>query len=341
MDSVAQLDESERALLFSETAARVGVAPWVAEKDFWICWALGSLFSLPEGHPSLLFKGGTSLSKVFRVIHRFSEDIDLSVHRGDLGFHGDRDPESASGKVRKQLLKELEQETLQYVAERLEPELIRRFTEVLGPPDAWKLTREEETPNLVFVYPKSTDGTEAVAYASQTVLMEIGARSDHSPAGDHRVAPYAYEHYPDYFSAPHCEVRVLDPRRTFWEKATILHAHVHGGPDRAERDHLARHYYDVFMLSRTQLGRDALEDLSLLERVAVHKGIYFNASWARYQEAQLGTLRLVPPDDVEEVIRKDYRTMRSSGFFYGPDPPEFDAILEGLGELEVAINRHL
>jgi predicted nucleotidyltransferase component of viral defense system len=95
MDKVAVLARSDRQALFGQTAAALGVANTIIEKDFWVCWTLKRLFELQkEGAPTLVFKGGTSLSKVFGAIRRFSEDIDLSFDRAELGYSGDRDPES-------------------------------------------------------------------------------------------------------------------------------------------------------------------------------------------------------------------------------------------------------
>jgi predicted nucleotidyltransferase component of viral defense system len=94
VDKVALLDASDRAALFGETGAARGIVNTIVEKDFWVCWTLKRLFELQNADtPTLIFKGGTSLSKAFGAIRRFSEDIDLSFDRADLGYTGDRDPE--------------------------------------------------------------------------------------------------------------------------------------------------------------------------------------------------------------------------------------------------------
>ncbi len=94
MDKVAKLNAVQRRELFSETAARMNLLPGLIEKDFWVCWTLKHLFSIPEFESHLLFKGGTTLSKIFRVIQRFSEDIDLAVDWEMLGFRGERSPQA-------------------------------------------------------------------------------------------------------------------------------------------------------------------------------------------------------------------------------------------------------
>lgn len=338
MDSVAVLDADERRVLFTETATRAGFAPWIAEKDFWVCWALAQLFALPEHRPRLLFKGGTTLSKVFRVIERFSEDIDLSVNRVDLGFVGDHDPEELGGKARKIALEELSQAVRDYVCNDLLPELRERFSDVLGEDRSWALEPIDGGPHLRFAYPISTQNAGTIGYVSQSVNLEIGGKSDHEPADEHTVSPYAQEHFPELFqqNAVAC-VRVMAAERTFWEKATILHAHYHGGAERAAKGRLSRHYYDLVQLSRAEAGDRALADLDLLDRVALHKSIYHRSAWANYETARQGTLRLLPSDESRSVIERDYEDMQRSGYFFGP-VPSFSEMVDRLAEIESAIN---
>ncbi len=137
MDKVALLPADDRAALFGETGARRGVADTIIEKDFWVCWSLRRLFGLPKGTTaSLVFKGGTSLSKAFGAIRRFSEDIDLSFDRAELGYTGDRDPEK-EGISRKQavrLIGDLVSDVERHVAEKLLPALRVAIVEQLGEP---------------------------------------------------------------------------------------------------------------------------------------------------------------------------------------------------------------
>ncbi len=340
MDGVAQLNSAERGELFTETAARMGVLPIIAEKDFWVCWSLKHLFASPDQKPALLFKGGTSLSKVFHVINRFSEDIDLSLDRLDLGFTGDRDPLNAGSYAKAgALVQEIEAACIRHIADVLLPALQSKFTAVIGADEGnWRLTVDEgDSQTANFDYPRGFPTAEykKFGYVRPTVRLEIGARSDHWPADRHPVKPYAAEFFPNQFRAPSCNVRTLGAERTFWEKVTLLHAEYHRPQGRHLRPWLARHYYDVAMLGGNEIKQRAIAQPDLLARVVTHKDWLFHSAWANYGEATPGTLRLAPRADLEKALRADYTAMQEMFFV---QPPTFDEVLEELRRLEDEIN---
>ena len=341
MDIVARLPASERAELFRETSARKGIAaPGIVEKDFWVCWTLKNLFALPAEMPAMLFKGGTSLSKAFGIIERFSEDIDLSLDRHDLGFEGDRDPQNApSNKATERLLNELQQECIRYLRETLVPTLQESFSGIIGEPDSWSLEPDAQDDQMInFTFPPSLGTREYgnLGYISPIVRLEFGARSDHWPSGTHEITPYAAEEFPAVFAEPSCSVTTLQPERTFWEKATILHAEYHRPEVRPSADRLSRHYYDLAMLARSPVSNSALQQLDLLEAVARHKERFFRAAWAKYPEARPGTLRLSPHSELEKSLRIDFAKMEEMIFH---NTPRFETILEELARLERSINK--
>ena len=337
MDTVAHWAAEERAALFQETAVKRGIVPTIIEKDFWVCWTLRRLFAHLERRPAMLFKGGTSLSKVYGVIERFSEDIDLSLDRHDMGFSGERDPENVgSRKAREKLLKELKVECAGYLADQFVPQAIADFENVLGAHGReWSLAIDaDDDQTVLFQYPATTDG-EAAPYVRPVVRMEFGARSDFWPATDAEVQSYAAEEFPELFANPVARVRVLEAKRTFWEKATILHAEFHR-PNRARgAGRLSRHYYDLAQLAKSPIRQEALADPALLSEVAHHKEYFFATGWARYDEARPGTLRLVPPDDLRRLLESDYRQMAE--MFFGTQPA-FGDVLATLDQLEREIN---
>lgn len=344
MDNIACLPLTDRADLFAEVARKRGVTPAIIEKDFWVCWTLKRLFTLAAPPAGLLFKGGTSLSKVFGIIERFSEDVDLSFDRAELGFGGDNDPLNAmSGKKRKHGLEALTETCRQVIREKLLPQLTVSFGNALHelPSASWRLELPDDDPDgqtLLFSYPTEVRALAAdePAYIRSAVRMEIGARSDHWPAIDAVVASYAAEDFPDIFKEAECKVRVLAAERTFWEKATVLHMWHHAPAHKKFRDRQSRHYYDVVRLYEHDLGKAAIKDIELLLKVARHKEVFFPAAWARYADAKPGTLRLVPPDARLPELDHDYRKMQEMVF---GKALAFEELLDVLRRIEAEINQ--
>ena len=343
MDDIARLPATDRLDLFSASARTRGLTAEIIEKDFWVCWTLKRVFTLPEPPAGLLFKGGTSLSKVFGVIERFSEDVDLSFNRAELGFSGESDPLNATtGKKRKHGLEALTETCQRVIRDKLLPQLRMAFSAALGEPasTSWDVELAKDDPDgqtLLFHYPVAnrSHAADEPAYIQPAVRLEIGARSDHWPAVEATVTSYAGVDFPDAFKEPACHVHVLAAERTFWEKATILHMWHHAPAEKKFRDRQSRHYYDVVRLYQHELGMAAIKDIDLLLKVARHKEVFFPAAWARYADAKPGTLRIVPPDARLTELEQDYRKMQEMIF---GEPPAFERLLEVLREIENAIN---
>ena len=246
------------------------------------------MFGLKNRAP-IIFKGGTSLSKAYRAIRRFSEDIDLSLNRKAFGFVDKSDPMHAqSRKKAEKLLKELDDAVADYLETELMPDLREDFRSVIGPEDGsspWTIKQVNGTGHVwSFSYPASNITQREGAYIRPYVLLEFGARSEHEPREDRVIRPYAAESLPGEFAVPDCTVTTLVIERTFWEKVTLLHATASGGTEKL-RPRMARHYYDVFMLMQTEFGKRALNRLDLLEAVVRHKQTFYRAAWASYEEA--------------------------------------------------------
>ncbi|TJW03736.1 MAG: nucleotidyl transferase AbiEii/AbiGii toxin family protein [Mesorhizobium sp.] len=345
MDKVALLPASDRAALFGETGAGRGVANTIIEKDFWVCWTLKRLFDLPEdAAASLVFKGGTSLSKAFGIIHRFSEDIDLSFDRADLGYTGDRDPEKEgiSRKKSGQLIDDLVGDVEKHIADRLLPALRAAIVQELGEPhhDEWSLVIDEaDAQTLNFHYPVTlrTAEYQGMAYITPRVKLELGARGDPWPAEKKLIRPYAADDFPDFFEDPDTTVTVLSARRTFWEKATALHTEAHRPAESATPQYFSRHYYDLAMMLDSVEGKAAAADLELLATVAKHKATFFRSGWANYDTARPGTLRLMPSEARINDLRADYRAM--APMMFDDTPPSFDDILSRIEKFQETINR--
>ncbi len=251
MDRIAQAPEDERADLFRRAAGilRPERAPAIIEKDFWVCWALHRLFDVLQFRPQLIFKGGTSLSKAYNAVERFSEDVDLSLSRRDLGFADDRDPEQPgiSGKESRRRIEALVDTCQRAIRDRLLPGLRDDFASIIGP-SAWGVELDTIDPQtVIFTYPGSELAGTLPEAIRPAIRLEMGARSDDWPAEEREIRPYAAEAFPAAFTvAASCQVRALDAKRTFWEKATILHAEYHRPADKPLAAGMSRHYYDIY-----------------------------------------------------------------------------------------------
>lgn len=345
MDKVAKLPAADRAALFGESGAKRGIANTIIEKDFWVCWTLRRLFSLQRRDAAtLVFKGGTSLSKAYDAIRRFSEDIDLSFDRAELGYTGDRDPEKEgiSRKSAERLISDLVSDVEKHIAQNLLPALQEKLDEQLGESAAngWRLEIDVNDPQTVnFYYPASLPDEEyaGMGYITPRVKLELGARGDPWPMEEKSIRPYAAEDFPGFFEDPETTVTVLSARRTFWEKATALHAEAHRPKELPTQPYFSRHYYDLAQLLDTEEGRVAATDFALLSQVAKHKATFFRSGWASYDRAQAGTLRLVPDAYRLKDLRDDYLKMHPMMFDH--DPPSFDDILARIRLLEATINK--
>ena len=325
-----------RAELFGETANRLDLAASLIEKDFWVCWTLAQIFSIESLAQTCLFKGGTSLSKVFGAINRFSEDIDLAVDYATLGFTGELSPllPGLSKTKQQSRLDEMLEACRQYVADDFIASLRGRFTALLGAGDHWRLRVDSADRNTIrFRYPEAVPNQ--VAYVKPEVVLELGTHAEFIPRGQFEIRSFAAQEFPALFSQPAAQVTSLLAKRTFWEKITILHAEHHRPPNKPLPKRYSRHYYDVAMMAEAAIGEEALADLALLEQVVQHKQTFYAAAWARYDLSRPGSLRLLPPAARLPVLRQDYRSMEVMLF---GEPPPFDSIVNTLARCEKRIN---
>jgi hypothetical protein len=325
-----ELSADERRLYFEQAGLQRNVSPVLLEKDFWVCWLLGILFDSEFGE-SLVFKGGTSLSKVFGVIDRFSEDIDLSVSPELLGL-----PEA--GMSRNQARKWMtaaEAACSVAVEKQIAPTLEEAVAEVLGKGAWFEYLTDPAThsPVLLFHYPSTQP--PGFEYLRRSVKLEFGSLTDQQPTGRHPVRPLLAEILLDAIPDWRCEVVALEVERSFWEKATILHAEYHRPAGRPMPDRFSRHYADTAALAGHPSAQPAIKQHELRERVVAWKGQFFGNSWARYDLAKPGTFRLVAPAERLSALKRDYEAMQE---MYFSEPVTFDEVFAALQELEDRIN---
>ena len=337
MNSVARMPANARAELFAETADRKGLADAIVEKDFWVCWVLKQLFSIDALSGRLLFKGGTSLSKIFHAINRFSEDIDLAVDYAALGFTGERDPrrEDISKTRRAAILAGMMVECQRYIGSEFLPALQTRCREILGTGDAWSLEVSKQDPNVVqFRYP--TASAKGLDYLNPQVVLELGTHAEFVPHDNFTIRSFVAEEFPNVVADGDVAVVALLAKRTFWEKATILHAEYHRPPEKPLPERYSRHYYDVAMMAQGLIRSEALPDTALLAQVVRHKETFYPSGWAHYELAVPGRLRLVPRAERLAALERDYRNM---GVMIFGEPPAFQDILMTLTNLEQEIDQ--
>lgn len=326
------LPDDERRLYIEQAAIRRSLSPVIMEKDFWVCWLLGILFE-SEFAADLVFKGGTSLSKVFGVIDRFSEDIDLSLSPQFLNL-----PEAGTSRTQaNKWMAKAEAACGQAVQNLIAPLLEAATIDALGNRgQVWfEFLTDPAThsPVLLFHYPSTQP--DGLAYLKRSVKLEFGSLTDQQPTGRHPVMPWIADVLPEAFADWKCEVVALEVQRTFWEKATILHTEYHRPADKPTPDRFSRHYADTAALATHPDAIKAVGDNELRSRVAHWKSRFFGSSWARYDEAVSGSFRIVPPPSRLSSLRQDYQAMRD---MYLSEPASFDDILTTLAKLESRIN---
>lgn len=324
MKSVVALSNGERAELFQQAAVQKGITPAAMEKDFWLCWALKIIFEHERLSQLLRFKGGTSLSKCFGAIDRFSEDIDLILdwtHLTADDLHAPR-----SGSQQDKLNKKINQVAVQFIADEILPIIKKALTPVCG-----AVLDATDAHIINITYPASFSDP----YQRHEVSLEIGPLASMMPAGEFLVTPYAAEIFPKIFTEPTTKVTAIRPERTFWEKVTILHAEAHRPVNKLQPSRYSRHYYDVYRLLSTDIAQRALGDMSLLENVVEFKKRFYPAAWANYDAAKPGSFKLVPSDVALENLKRDYANMRQMIF---GEYPDFDVILSNIKTLQDKIN---
>ena len=336
---------NDRRDAFIAAGRRLGAAEQNIEKDFWVCWTLDALFNrLPDGGPRLLFKGGTSLSKAFGLISRFSEDIDVTVFRDDLGEGASVELlETMSSKKRKEKLEAIRDACQSYIAGPLLTQLAGLLTTSLAKAGiATAGTRveldadDDGRQTLLLWYPSVTAATDG--YVRPAVKIESGAKSALEPHRPVTVSPYVAAEV-DGIDLAVANITTVDAQRTFWDKVVILHglnrwfdrrSELRGGGQR-----VSRHYYDLHRLLSEDVAAKALADADLGRDCVRHARMFFNSPDLDLATAAPGSFLLRPADAMLEPLRRDYVAMR--GMIFG-DAPTFEAVIATITELETRLN---
>lgn len=308
-EAFLRLSREDQLEALQTAAAASGRPPHILEKDVWVVWTLDALFTSPHAE-HLVFKGGTSLSKAYKVIDRFSEDIDITYDvtrlvTGELAA-------AAVAKGAEQLppnrsqgdkwRKVIEEGLPAWVQAEITPYLQDRITAA-----ELEAKAENNGDKILIVHPPVAG---AAAYMSPDVLVEFGGRSTGLPIDVKELVCDAAQHLPD-LEFPVATVRVMHVERTFWEKATAVHAFCR--TEKLPGDRLARHWYDLMRLDQTGHAQPALANRELAEQVVEHKSLFFRVTGVDYRDALQGGLLLAPETDFAQQLEADYVAMQDGG----------------------------
>ena len=327
------LPPAEQREALAVASDRSGRPVHLLEKDVWVVWALGAVFDSPFGN-HLAFKGGTSLSKVYRVIQRFSEDIDLTLDvrhllegYGTMTSDGVPPSKSQAGKWTKEVRSRLPE----WITDTLVPTLERALER-----DGLTATIRADGDKVYIDHAPVSVGT---GYASPSVMLELGARATGEPVEVKPVACDAAENLKE-LAFPTASPRVMRAERTFWEKATA--AHVYCLQERLRGDRFSRHWHDLARLDEAGIAASAVADNALALAVADHKSLFFAEKDAMkapidYRSAVSGAIRLVPAGAGLARLEDDYEQMVAHGLLVGDAEP-FRELMRRCQELETTLN---
>jgi hypothetical protein len=352
-----RLPAEERRALFEEVASELQTQPANVEKDLYVCWALDFLFNWrAKDGIGLYFKGGTSLSKAFGLINRFSEDIDIGIYKADLKVPLEADIAAlpSVNKQQKALAEQVDEVARQYIGGPLKEMLTKEIAtveEAIGQKGHYSLgfgfdqyRQKEARDILVLRYQSAFDASGG--YVESAVRIEGGARPDPVPAEPRDILPYVASAVPGELDLAVRGVTTVRPERTFWEKILILHAMTEMSEKRTaeanpekkvpELNRYSRHYYDVHQIwKHSDFGRKTASLLDLAEACRQHKDLMFRAPDHRYDRAVPGSYRLIPTSAMRKKLAADYDRM--SAMIFG-SPPSFDEVMASIQELEQFLN---
>lgn len=314
-------------VLITNTARKENISEAVVEKDYWVTYFLDYLFNENKWKEYFTFKGGTSLSKCFGIIQRFSEDIDLILDWRVLGYDKLEPWLIRSNTKQDKFNKEINEKTERFLKEDFLTELIKDFSQ-----EDFEFEIDSLDPQtILFSYPKIFDSN----YLSQTIRLEIGSLAAWTPATNISIIPIIGDAYANIFKEK-TNIRTVSVERTFWEKATILH-HEANRPESSKMPHrYARHYYDMYKIANSKYKDKAIKDKELLRKVTEFKMKFYPRKWAKYEDAMDSKLRLVPDKFRFLELENDYKAM--SEMIYG-EYPSLEEIIKILKELETEINK--
>lgn len=327
MKAFIKLSNKDKLNIFNQVSEKTGLPSSAVEKDWWVTLALNIMFSLSYSK-HIVFKGGTSLSKAWSLIERFSEDIDLVIDRNFLGFED---------KLSKTQVKKLRKVSCSFIGNEFHKDINDALIK-LGVTDYELVVHEikdtDTDPLVIELRYKSL--TETSDYLRPRVLIEVGARSLMEPVENKAIISMVSEEFKELpFAEKEITIPVVSPKRTFLEKIFLLHEEFQKETKFIRVERMSRHLYDLEKLMDTAHGKEALKDVELYNTILEHRKNFNAIRGIDYANHSPQLISIIPPEETIKDWEKDYKTMQES-MFYGTTL-SFSKLMERIAELNARI----
>ena len=315
-----KLPNDEKKVIYQQVSQQTRLPAFAVEKDWWVVKTLEIIYQM-EISAHLVFKGGTSLSKAWDLIERFSEDVDLAVDRNFWGFNGE---------LKKKEITQLRKTSNQYITSVFYPELAVRFSESGFDDIDFRLvdaTDSDQDPRIIEIYyPNIIDSP---GYIQPKVQVELGCRSLREPFSNQAISSFVDQSFPNAaFTEVPVTIPTVNPERTLLEKIFLLHEEFQRPVEKIRVDRMSRHLYDIYKLSTTVYAEKALTNRELYSEIVNHRYRFTRLGGVDYKLHNPGTIQPIPRGNVLEIWKQDYSAMQEQ-MIYG-DSPGFDEMLEAI-----------
>jgi len=323
-----KLTDETKSNIFVDVSNKIGLSPAAIEKDWWVVHTLGIVFSLKFAE-HLVFKGGTSLSKAWNIIKRFSEDVDMVFNREYFGF---------TGELSKSKVKRLRETSCKFICNDFLKEITHSFNDTglnISGIDVIERNTDDTDPIKIEVRYKSL--FNANTYLQNRVLIEISSRSLIEPYTNRSFGSFVSEIFNGKpFADMPLTIPVVNPERTLLEKIFLLHEEFQKEPGKIKVEHMSRHHYDIIQLMSAQYAGIALNDAALFDTIVQHRKQINFLNYVDYSKHSRGSINIIPPDKILPEWEKDYNQMKES-MIYG-DKPSFLELMKEIENINLLIN---
>lgn len=323
-----KLPNETKKNIFEQVSNKIGLPAAAIEKDWWVVNTLKFIFSLKYQN-QLVFKGGTSLSKAWNIIKRFSEDVDLVLNREFLGF---------SGELSKSQVKKLREAACQFICDNFLNDLKKIFNNNGFTGITFNvINRQSDDTDPIQIEVVYQTLFDPNPYLLSHVLIEIGSRSLMDPFTVRTFSSFVGEVFKDkQFTDSPISIPVVNPERTLLEKILLLHEEFQKDPGKIKIEHMSRHHYDIIQLYNSEFASKALNDSQLFKTIVDHRQQINFLNYVDYSKHQFGKLNIIPPDKIISEWERDYNNMKEN-MIYG-DKPSFNKLMKEISAINLAIN---